>query len=90
MDIISFRFNKDLKHELDFIKATLNVSQTQAIKDAIHAFYHHLITEEESKKSPYELFKESGYLGSFSSKKDLSTGYKEELTKGLKDKHEIK
>ena len=89
MDIISFRFDKEVKRELDFIKISLNVTQTQAIKDAIHAFYHNLKAQEESKKSHYEMFKESGYLGSFSSKKDLSTTYKEELTKGLKAKHEI-
>jgi hypothetical protein len=79
MDIISFRSNKEFKQELDFIKLTLNVSQSQAIKDAVHAFYQYLKDREEVEKSPYEIFKESGYLGSFSSRKDLSTTYKNDL-----------
>lgn len=87
METISFRFDKELKKELNFIKTTLNSNQSQAIKDAIHAFYQHLKKEEKAKKSPQEILKESGFIGSFEAKTDLSVSYKRELVKGLKEKH---
>lgn len=67
-----------------------NSNQSQAIKDAIHAFYHQLKTCEQVKKSPEEILKSSGFIGSFEVKKDLSETYKREVVKGFKAKHEIK
>lgn len=90
METISFRIDDELKKELTFVKSTLKSTQTQAIKDAIHALYQHLQLHEKSKKSPQEIFKESGYLGSFKARKDLSVNYKSALTHGLKAKHEGK
>ena len=90
METASFRFDDEVKKELNFIKATLNSNQSQAIKNAIHAFYQHLKNQEKAKKSPKEILMESGFIGSFEAKNDLSVTYKRELTKGLKRKHEIK
>lgn len=90
METISFRFDDELKKELDFIKATLNSNQSQAIKDAIHAFYQLLKNQEQAKKLPQEILKESGFIGSFQAKKDLSATYKRDIVKGLKTKHGIK
>lgn len=87
METISFRADKNLKKELDFVKASLKSSQSQAIKNAIHSFYQHLRIQEKAKKSPQQIFKESGYIGSFQSKKTLSSHYKNDITKGLKQKH---
>ena len=90
METISFRFDDELKKELDYIKTTLNSNQSQAIKDAIHAFYQHLKTQEKAKQSPQEILKGSGFIGSFQADKDLSVTYKRDITKGLKGKHGIK
>jgi hypothetical protein len=89
METFSFRYDEKVKKELDFIKACLNSNQSQAIKDAIHAFYQCLKKEEKAKLSPSQILKESGFIGSFKGKKNLSTTYKEELTKGIKTKHGI-
>lgn len=90
METFSFRYDKNVKKELDFIKTYHNSNQSQAIKDAIHAFYQNLKREEKAKLSPAEILKESGFIGSFEGKKNLSTKYKEEITKGIKAKHGIK
>jgi hypothetical protein len=90
METISFRFDDELRKELEFIKKALNSNQSQAIKDAIHAFYQLLKNQEESKQSPQELLKESGFIGSFKARKDLSVTYKRDINKGLKSKHGIK
>lgn len=90
METFSFRYDDNVKKELDFIKAYLNSTQSQAIKDAIHAFYQYLKAEEKAKSSPTEILKESGFIGSFEGKRNLSTTYKQELTKGIKAKHGIK
>ena len=90
MQTISFRFDAEVKKELDYIKSHINSSQSQAIKDAIHAYYRHLQEQEEEKKSPQQLLKESGYIGSFKGRKNLSTTYKNDITNYLKTKHGIK
>lgn len=84
METFSFRYDEKVKRELDFIKASLNANQSQSIKDAIHAFYQYLKMEEKAKLSPSQILKESGFIGSFKGKKNLSTTYKGELTKGIK------
>lgn len=67
-----------------------NISQSQAIKASIHAYYLHLQEEQMTKKSPAMIFKKSGYLGSFKGDKNLSTNYKKVLTKCLKKKYDKK
>lgn len=89
METFSFRYDDQIKKELDYIKASLHSNQSQAIKDAIHAFYKALKTENEAKSSPQQLLKESGFIGSFEAKKNLSETYKEDIAKGLKKKHGI-
>lgn len=90
METFSFRYDEQVKKELDFIKTYLKSNQSQAIKDAIHAFYRCLKMEEKAKKSPAEILKESGFIASFAGPKNLSTVYKQKLTKGIKDKHGVK
>lgn len=90
MKTISLRVDRELEEEIDFVKAALDTTQTQVIKEAIHAFYLYLQNQEKLKKSPKEIFKSSGYIGSFEGKKDLSVNYKKELARGLKAKHGIK
>jgi hypothetical protein len=87
METFSFRYDEKVKKELDFIKAHLNSNQSQAIKDAIHTFYEYLKMEEKAKLSPLEILKESGFIGCFKGEKNLSTTYKEQLTKRIKAKH---
>lgn len=87
MQTFSFRDDDSIKEELDFIKATLHSNQSKAIKNAIHAYYLHLKEQEQLKKSPQEILKQTGFIGCFSGPKDLSTNYKQILTKELKKKH---
>ena len=87
---ISFRIDDESKKELDFIRKISNANQTQAIKDAIHVFYQSLKTDKQTKRSPQEILKDSGFIGSFQAKKDLSTTYKREIAEGLKAKNGIK
>lgn len=79
MGTISFRIDTELRRKLTLIRSKLKSTQSQAIKDAIHAYYHHLQLHKKTKKSPEEIFKESGYLGSFENRKDLSVSYKSAL-----------
>ncbi len=88
MRIVSLRLDKKAEQELEYIKS-IHENQSQAVKEAIHAYYEILMKTEKPKISS-EMFKSSGYVGSFKAKKDLSTNYKEELTSDLKKKHGIK
>jgi len=88
--MISFRSDEQIKKEIDYIKYACNATQTQAIKDAIHAFYRQLQLKEDGGKSPQELLTQSGFIGSFEANEDLSTNYKEYLAQGLKNKHDSK
>lgn len=49
-----------------------------------------LKTQKQEQPSPQEILKESGFIGSFKAKKNLSVTYKSEITKSLKTKHDIK
>lgn len=89
MRMLSLRLDEKTEKELNYIKLTLKESQSLAVKEAIHAYYKMLVATE-SYKSPTDIFMDSGYIGSFKAEKDLSTNYKEKLTKGLKKKHGIK
>ncbi len=82
METFSFRCDDKSKKELEYIKESLNSNKSQAIKDAIHAFYVHLKTQEQEQLSPQKILKESGFIGSFEAKKDLSVTYKQDIAKG--------
>jgi len=79
MEIISFRYDDELKKELNFIQTTINSNQSQAIKNSIHAFYLYLKNKKQTKKSPQEILMESGFIGSFEARKDLSVTYKRDV-----------
>lgn len=87
MESMSFRCDQQIKSELLFIQNQQESTQSQAIKAAIHAYYLFLQEEERSKKSPVKIFKKSGYLGSFKGDRNLSTNYKEIISKGMKLKY---
>lgn len=90
METFSFRYDERVKRELDFIKSYFDSNQSQAIKDAIHAFYQHLKMEEQAQLSPKQIFEESGFIGCFQAEKNLSTTYKKKITKSIKAKHGVK
>lgn len=87
--MLSLRLDKRVERELDYIKFILNENQSQAVKEAIHAFYE-ILLKTKSQKMPSEILKSTGYIGSFTAEANLSTNYKKELTKNLKKKHGIK
>ena len=89
MRMLSLRLDEKTEKELNYIKLTLNESQSLVVKEAIHAYYETLVAAE-SHKSAADIFMDSGYIGSFKAEKDLSTNYKEKLTKDLERKHGIK
>lgn len=89
MRMLSLRLDEKTEKELNYIKLTLKESQSLVVKEAIHAYYKTLI-EAESHKSAADIFMDSGYIGSFKAEKDLSSNYKEKLTKGLERKHGLK
>lgn len=84
----SFRFDDKVKGELDYIKDTLQASQSEAIKEAIHIYYQILMKK--STESPVDILKKSGFIGSFKGNKNLSKNYKQKLERGWKNKHGIK
>lgn len=87
--MLSLRLDEKTEKELNYIKLTLDESQSFVVKEAIHIYYKNLLAAE-SHKSGADIFMDSGYIGSFKAEKDLSVNYKEKLTKGLKRKHGIK
>lgn len=87
--MLSLRLDEKTEKELNYIKLTLNESQSLVVKEAIHAYYETLVAAE-SHKSSADIFMDSGYIGSFKAEKDLSINYKAKLAKGLKKKHGIK
>lgn len=86
MRMLSLRLDERTEKELDYIKATLNGSQSLAVKEAIHAYYETLVADG-SGKSSSDIFIDSGYVGSFKAEKDLSVNYKEKLKEGFERKH---
>lgn len=46
--------------------------------------------KEKIKKTPQEIFMESGYVGSFENRRDLSVTYKKDIARRLKEKHGLK
>lgn len=88
MRMLSLRLDEKTEKELNYIKSTLNESQSLVVKEAIHAYYEILVAAE-SDKCAADIFIDSGYIGSFKAEKDLSIRYKKKLTKGLKRKHGI-
>ncbi len=89
MRMLSLRLDEKTEKELNYIKLTLNESQSLVVKEAIHAYYETLVAAE-SHKSAADIFMDSGYIGSFKAEKDLSINYKEKLIKGLERKHGLK
>jgi hypothetical protein len=87
--MVSFRLDEKTQKELNYIKLTLNESQSLAVKEAIHAYYATLVAAE-SHKSAADIFMDSGYIGSFKAEKDLSINYKEKLIESLERKHGLK
>lgn len=84
--MVSLRLDKKTEKKLNYIKLTRNESQSLAIKAAIHAYYEILVLAE-SQKSSADIFRDSGYIGSFKAEKNLSTNYKKKLIIGLQGKH---
>ena len=89
MRMLSLRLDEKTEKELNYIKLTLNESQSLVVKEAIHAYYETLVAAE-SQKSATDIFMDSGYIGSFNAEKDLSINYKEKLIAGLETKHGLK
>jgi hypothetical protein len=89
MRMLSLRLDEKTEKELNYIKLTLNESQSLVVKEAIHAYYETLVAAK-SHKSAADIFMDSGYIGSFKAEKDLSFNYKGNLTKGLEKKHGLK
>lgn len=85
--VITARLNDELSREIEFLKSSLNLTNTTSIvTQAIHLMY--ITTKnEQSAKSSLQLFEESGLLGCIQGAADLSTSYKEEISKSLQQKH---
>ena len=89
MGVTSFRLDEHVRDELDFIKGALQTNQTEAIVEAIHAYYQ-ILRQKKPTKSQFDVLTEIGFIGCFKGNRHLSTNYKEVLEKGWKKKHGIK
>ena len=88
--VITARLSEDLSCEIEFLKSSLNLSNTTSIvTQAIHLLYT-TTKKKQSAKSSLQLFEESGLLGCIEGASDLSTNYKEEISKAVQKKHEQK
>lgn len=85
--VVTARLDENLSNEIEFIKSSLKLSNTTAVlSQAIHLLYS-ITKEKQSKKSSLQLFEESGLLGCMEGAADLSTSYKDEISKILLQKH---
>jgi hypothetical protein len=89
MKMVSLRLDEKAEKELDYIKSVLHESQSQALKEAIHAYYE-ILMKTKSQKNPAEIFKSSGFIGCFNADRDLSSDYKRKLNDNLEKKHGTK
>jgi hypothetical protein len=88
--IITARLDKELNQEIQFLKSSLKLaSTTSVLAEAIHMLYA-ITKKKQSEKSSLQLFEESGLLGCMEGTADLSTTYKDEISKMLKQKHGTK
>lgn len=85
----SFRYNKNVKRELDFIISKLGLNKSQAVSQAIHLWYEALTKSNSKPKSSAEIFLESGFVSCLDDDTLLSTNYKEKLAEKLKEKYEL-
>jgi hypothetical protein len=85
--VITARLSEDLSCKIEFLKSSLNLTNTTSVvTQAIHLLYT-TTKEKQSAKSSLERFEESDLLGSIEGASDLSTNYKEEISKVVQKKH---
>lgn len=85
--VITARLSEDVSREIEFLKSSLNlVNTTSVVTEAIHLLYT-ITKKKHSAKSSFQLFEESGLLGCIEGASDLSTSYKEEISKVIRQKH---
>ena len=87
MGSMSFRFDKEMEEEFEFIQARLHISKTDVVKQALHILYSRL-KKKKLEQSPAELLKQSGLIGSFEAESDLSVNYKKIIAEDINDKYE--
>jgi hypothetical protein len=84
---ITARVTEKVNSEIEFLKSSLGLpSTTSVLNYAIHRLYE-IRKEEESRKSSLEMFEERGLFGCIEASSDLSTNYKQEMTKVVQRKH---
>lgn len=85
--IVTARMDEHLIYEIGFIKSFLGLDNTTSVlTHAIHALYT-TVSEQQSQKTSFEMFKELGLLGSFEGEPDLSIRYKEEISDIISKKY---
>lgn len=88
MSSFSFRSDKSIEKELQYIRSVLGLNQSQAIIESIHAFYEELKVRSCEKRSIIDEFTKLHLLDASEEKTDsnLSINYKEELSEWLDGK----
>jgi len=83
---VSLRIDSDLEYELQFIKSSLNLDFSKAIREAVHLKYLE-VKEGIERRTPAEILKASGFIGSFDGPAGLSEEFKKMNLKSLRKKH---
>lgn len=80
--MVTVRLPEQLKNEIEQLAKTENRSKSDIVKEALRSY----IDQVSNRKTPYELGKDLFEVGAMADP-DLSTTYKQRLTKFLHEKH---
>ena len=81
---ISARITEDAARKLREIASLTGEDYSETVIKAIEDRYAKLVAEAQD---PWTVFEKAGFLGAFPGEAELSTNYKQELTKILNKKH---
>ena len=85
MSQINTQIDPETNEKLTYIQQQTNQALTEILRAAINDYYQKL--KQKSKKTPFELLEESGFIGCCSVESDLSVNYKEVLAVELEAKY---
>ncbi|MFN7716693.1 MAG: CopG family transcriptional regulator [Pseudanabaenaceae cyanobacterium] len=86
MSQINTEIDSATTDKLTYIQQQTNQTLSDILRDAIDSYYQKL--KHQHKKTSFEIFEESGFIGCCSVESDLSINYKQVLSNELEAKYD--
>lgn len=81
---INARLDEQAASDLEFLKVSTQKNNTEALKAAIRFYADFLRNEAQRRK---QALLDSGYVGSFEGREDLSSNYKDHVAEAIDEKY---